>query len=136
MQISLKCQICHTLLTSSKRTGFESPLTMFNHSSPGCHFLIVELIKRIKFTSNADKPPMSDLPYFLDYQSHKLWAPIHNDLPLCPASNRTNLSPSLSFSLMGPKLYVNTSQVVLSNHSLSIIRLCHVILPKYLTHNR
>lgn len=55
---------------------------------------------------------MSDLPYFLDYQGHKLWAPIHNDLPLGPVTNRATSSPYLSLNLMGPKLYVNTSKVL------------------------
>ena len=75
---------------------------------------------------------MSDLPYFLDYQAHKLWAPVHNDLPLCPATNRTTSSPSLSFNLIGPKLYVNTSKVH-SNDSLSKITLSCPLLLKYLS---
>jgi hypothetical protein len=54
---------------------------------------------------------MSDLPYFLDYQAHKLWAPVHNDLPLGPSTNITTLSPFLTLNLMGPKLYVNTDKV-------------------------
>ena len=95
---------------------------MFN-SSPGCHILVVELTKWIKFVWNADKPPMPDLPYFLDYQSHKLWAPIHNDLPMCPATNRTTSSPSLSFNLMGPKLYVNTSNVTVGKRPITGMRL-------------
>ena len=64
------------------------------------------------FIFAADKPPISDLPYFLDFQSHKIWAPIHNDLPLGPLANRTTSSPSLTFNLMGPKLYVNTNKVL------------------------
>jgi len=66
---------------------------------------------------------MPDLPYFLDYQSHKLWAPIHNDLPMCPATNRTTSSPSLSFNLMGPKLYVNTSNVTVGKRPITGMRL-------------
>lgn len=59
----------------------------------------------------ADKPPISDLHYFLDFQSHKIWAPIHNDLPLGPTTNMAGPSPALHFNMMGPKLYVNTAQV-------------------------
>lgn len=59
----------------------------------------------------ADKPPISDLQYFLDFQSHKIWAPIHNDLPLGPTTNMASQSPALHFNFMGPKLYVNTTQV-------------------------
>lgn len=90
---------------------------------------VVELMIWIKLLSNADKPPLSDLPYFLDYQAHRLWAPIHNDLPLGPVSNRTTHSPSLSLNLMGPKLYVNTAKV-LSNPFPLVIRLWfHVLMP-------
>ncbi|KAG5014788.1 hypothetical protein JHK85_020924 [Glycine max] len=81
------------------------PITSLLKGTPGKGFLSHAINLYLRY-----KPPMSDLPYFLDYQSHKLWAPIHNDLPLSPATNRTNLSPSLSFDLMGPKLYVNTSK--------------------------
>lgn len=76
-------------------------------------------IANIKFVLNfdsvcADKPPIADLPYFLDFQvSHKIWAPIHNDLRLGPATNgkSNSSSPAIHFSLMGPKLYVNTKRV-------------------------
>lgn len=61
--------------------------------------------------TRADKPPIADLEYFLDFQAHKLWAPVHNDLALGPATNRATQAPALHFSLMGPKLYVNTAQV-------------------------
>lgn len=59
----------------------------------------------------TDKPPIGDLQYFLDFQAHKIWAPIHNDLPLGPSINKAFQTPSLNFNLMGPKLYVNTTQV-------------------------
>lgn len=62
----------------------------------------------------ADKPPLADLQYFLEFQSHKIWAPIHNDLPLGPSTNMSAASPALQFNLMGPKLYVNTNQVHIS----------------------
>ncbi|KAB2620084.1 MACPF domain-containing protein [Pyrus ussuriensis x Pyrus communis] len=57
------------------------------------------------------KPPIDDLQYFLDFQTHKLWAPVLNELALGPASNRTTQSPAIHVSLMGPKLYVNSAQV-------------------------
>ncbi|RWV88724.1 hypothetical protein GW17_00049163 [Ensete ventricosum] len=41
-----------------------------------------------------------------------LWAPMHNDLPLGPISNRSIPTPALRFTLMGPELYVNSSQVL------------------------
>ncbi|XP_062228609.1 MACPF domain-containing protein At1g14780-like [Phragmites australis] len=57
------------------------------------------------------KPPIADLRYFLDFQHHRLWAPVLSDLPLGPCSNRQGASPALHFSL-GSKLYVSSSQVI------------------------
>ena len=65
------------------------------------------------FCSCEDKPPISDLHYFLDFQSHKIWAPVHNDLPLGPSTNVASSSSALHLNFLGPKLYVNTSQVAL-----------------------
>ena len=70
----------------------------------------VSLDHHTRFCSVVDKPPIADLQYFLDFQVHKIWAPIHNDLPLGPTPNITT-SPYLQPNLMGPKLYVNTTQV-------------------------
>ncbi|KAK4754505.1 hypothetical protein SAY87_002609 [Trapa incisa] len=69
------------------------------------------------------KPPIEGLRYFLDFQTHKLWAPVHNDLPLGPTTNRTVKLPSLILSLLGPKLYVNTSQVVVGTRPVTGMRL-------------
>lgn len=88
----------------------------------------------------ADKPPIADLQYFLDFQTHKAWAPIYNDLPLGLTTNKATKSPAIHINMMGPKLYVNTSQVLIvlcskeiclivlvvpneSNHHVTIIRL-------------
>lgn len=57
----------------------------------------------------ADKPPIEELQYFLEYQIPKQWSPVF-DLPLGPP-RKEPVCPSLQFSLMGPKLYVSTSQV-------------------------
>ncbi|ERN06771.1 hypothetical protein AMTRI_Chr06g174140 [Amborella trichopoda] len=55
------------------------------------------------------KPALEDLQYFLEFQVPQQWAPIY-ELPL--GHQRMKLSyPSLRFSFMGPKLYVNTTQV-------------------------
>ncbi|XP_029128403.1 MACPF domain-containing protein At1g14780 isoform X2 [Cajanus cajan] len=94
------------------------PITSLLKGAPGKGFLSHAINLYLRY-----KPPISDLPYFLDYQAHKLWAPIHNDLPLCPAANRTNSSPSLSFNLMGPKLYVNTSKVTVGKRPITGMRL-------------
>uniref|UniRef100_A0ACD5YTQ1 Uncharacterized protein n=1 Tax=Avena sativa TaxID=4498 RepID=A0ACD5YTQ1_AVESA len=57
------------------------------------------------------KPPVADLRYFLDFQHHRMWAPVLGELPLGPCSNRQGSSPALHFSLLGSKLYVSSSQV-------------------------
>ncbi|KAG6399076.1 hypothetical protein SASPL_140550 [Salvia splendens] len=72
---------------------------------------------------DVDKPPIGDLQYFLDFQAHKIWAPIHNDLPLGPKLNKAFQTPSLNFNLMGPKLYVNTTQVTAGNTPVTGMRL-------------
>ncbi|XP_027342769.1 MACPF domain-containing protein At1g14780 [Abrus precatorius] len=94
------------------------PITSLLKGAPGRGFLSHAINLYLRY-----KPPMSDLPYFLDYQAHKLWAPVHNDLPLGPVTNRTTLSPSLSFNLMGPKLYINTAKVTVGKRPITGMRL-------------
>lgn len=83
--------------------------------------------------ARADKPGIADLQYFLDFQSHKFWAPIHNDLPLGPATNRpsTPFSSTLHFNLMGPKLFLNPTPVRTPFfHHLHLYFLFFFLLPK------
>ncbi|XP_024019349.1 MACPF domain-containing protein At1g14780 isoform X2 [Morus notabilis] len=68
------------------------------------------------------KPPIADLEYFLDFQSHKAWAPIYNDLPLGSTTNRATKSPAIRFNIMGPKLYVNTNQVIVGKRPVTGMR--------------
>jgi hypothetical protein len=83
------------------------PITSLLQGVPGKGFLSHAINLYLRY-----KPPIGDLQYFLEFQVHKLWAPIHNDLPLGPTTNMSFTSPpALQFNLMGPKLYVNTSQV-------------------------
>ncbi|KAI8525551.1 hypothetical protein RHMOL_Rhmol13G0239100 [Rhododendron molle] len=58
------------------------------------------------------KPPIEELHQFLEFQLPRQWAPVYGDLPLAPR-HRRQVSPSLQFTLMGPKLYVNTSKILL-----------------------
>ena len=58
----------------------------------------------------ADKPPIEELHQFLEFQLPRQWAPVFSDLPLGP-QRRQQSTASLQFSLMGPKLYVNTALV-------------------------
>ncbi|KAF4368493.1 hypothetical protein F8388_018617 [Cannabis sativa] len=69
------------------------------------------------------KPPLADLEYFLDFQTHRIWAPIYNDLPLGPTTNRATTSGAIQFNMMGPKLYVNTHQVVVGKTPVTGMRL-------------
>ncbi|KDP38138.1 hypothetical protein JCGZ_04781 [Jatropha curcas] len=94
------------------------PITSLLKGVPGKGFLSHAINLYLRY-----KPPISDLEYFLEYQSHKIWAPIHNDLPLGPTTNMANPSPALHFNLMGPKLYVNTSQVVVGKKPVTGMRL-------------
>lgn len=59
----------------------------------------------------ADKPPIQELHQFLEFQLPRQWAPVFGDIPLGP--DRKQHSASLQFSLMGPKLYVNKTPVIL-----------------------
>ncbi|XP_058197782.1 MACPF domain-containing protein NSL1 [Rhododendron vialii] len=68
------------------------------------------------------KPPIEELHQFLEFQLPRQWAPVYGDLPLAPR-HRRQVSPSLQFTLMGPKLYVNTSKVDSGNRPVTGIRL-------------
>ena len=74
-------------------------------------------------TNHADKPPIEELRQFLEFQLPRQWAPVYGDLPLAPRHKR-QVSPSLQFTFMGPRLYVNTSKVN-SLHAPS--KNCHVM---------
>lgn len=56
------------------------------------------------------KPPIEELQQFLEFQVPRLWAPEFGQLPLS-LQRRKNILPSLQFTLMGPKLHVNTAKV-------------------------
>ncbi|KAL1112977.1 hypothetical protein V6Z11_D02G160600 [Gossypium hirsutum] len=94
------------------------PITSLLKAVPGKGFLSHAINLYLRY-----KPPIADLQYFLDFQSHKIWAPIHNDLPLGPSPKRASSSPALHFNLMGPKLYVNTSQVIVGMRPITGMRL-------------
>ncbi|XP_007025556.2 PREDICTED: MACPF domain-containing protein NSL1 [Theobroma cacao] len=68
------------------------------------------------------KPPIEELHVFLEFQLFRQWAPVYGDLPLS-LKRRKQGSPSLQFTLMGPKLYVNTTRVDTGNRPVTGIRL-------------
>ncbi|KAJ6429936.1 hypothetical protein OIU84_021364 [Salix udensis] len=93
------------------------PITSLLKDVPGKGFLSHAINLYLRY-----KPPISDLHYFLDFQSHKVWAPVHNDLPLGPSTNVASSSSALHFHLLGPKLYVNTSQVTVGKRPVTGMR--------------
>jgi len=65
------------------------------------------------FLFQTDKPEIEDLHQFLEFQLPRQWAPMYGDLPLGFGHKyKKSTSPSLQFTLMGPKLYVNITKVV------------------------
>ncbi|KAL8218554.1 hypothetical protein R6Q57_021927 [Mikania cordata] len=94
------------------------PITSLLPGVPGKGFLSHAINLYLRY-----KPSIADLEYFLDFQAHKLWAPVHNDLSLGPTTNRAIRTPALNFNMMGPKLYVNTTQVTISKKPVTGMRL-------------
>nr|XP_043612687.1 MACPF domain-containing protein At1g14780 [Erigeron canadensis] len=94
------------------------PITSLLPGVPGKGFLSHAINLYLRY-----KPPIGELQYFLDFQAHKMWAPVHNDLSLGPITNRAMKNPALIFNLLGPKLYVNTTQVSVSKKPVTGMRL-------------
>lgn len=63
----------------------------------------------------SDKPDPEDLQYFLEFQVPRQWAPMFNELALGPQRRKASY-PSLQFRFFGPKLQVNTAQVIFCFH--------------------
>ncbi|XP_009782296.1 MACPF domain-containing protein At4g24290 [Nicotiana tabacum] len=68
------------------------------------------------------KPPIEELHQFLEFQLPRQWAPIFGDLPLGPQRRHSNFA-SLQFSLLGPRLYVNTTPVDVGKRPVTGLRL-------------
>lgn len=115
---STHCEWLPTVLESPDAIHFQFiPIISLLDRVPGKGFLSHAINLYLRY-----KPPIADLQYFLDFQVHKIWAPIHNDLPLGPTPNITT-SPYLQPNLMGPKLYVNTTQVTSEKKPVTGLRL-------------
>ncbi|XP_048319168.2 MACPF domain-containing protein At1g14780 [Ziziphus jujuba] len=93
------------------------PITSLLKGVPGKGFLSHAINLYLRY-----KPPIADLAYFLDFQTHKIWAPIYNDLPLGAATNRATPCPAIQFNLMGPKLYINTNKVLVGKKPVTGMR--------------
>ena len=62
----------------------------------------------------ADKPPLEELRYFFEFRIPRTWAPVVNQVG---SSRKEPVCPSLQFSLMGPKLFISTEQVMQYNRA-------------------
>ncbi|KAG2303808.1 hypothetical protein Bca4012_062779 [Brassica carinata] len=92
------------------------PITSLLSGLPGTGFLTHAMNLYLRY-----KPPMEELHQFLEFQLPRQWAPVYGDLPL--GLRRKQSSPSLQFSLMGPKLYVSTSKVDSGERPVTGVRL-------------
>ncbi|KZV27080.1 hypothetical protein F511_37785 [Dorcoceras hygrometricum] len=93
------------------------PIASLLSGVPGGGFLTHAINLYLRY-----KPSLEELAQFLEYQLPRQWAPAYNDLPLGPR-RRKKSSPSLQFTLLGPKLYVNTVKVDSVNRPVTGIRL-------------
>lgn len=93
------------------------PITSLLNGVPGSGFLSHAINLYLRY-----KPPIEELHQFLEFQLPRQWAPVFSDLPLGPQRKQRS-SASLQFSLMGPKLYVNTSPVDVGKRPVTGLRL-------------
>ncbi|XP_047176960.1 MACPF domain-containing protein At4g24290 [Vigna umbellata] len=93
------------------------PITSLLNGVPGSGFLSHAINLYLRY-----KPPIQELHQFLEFQLPRQWAPVFSDLPLGP-QRRQRSSSSLQFSFMGPKLYVNTTQVDVGKRPVTGLRL-------------
>ncbi|RYR08589.1 hypothetical protein Ahy_B05g076338 [Arachis hypogaea] len=95
------------------------PITSLLNSVPGNGFLSHAVNLYLRY-----KPAIEDLHHFLEFQLPRQWALMYGDLPLGYGhKHKKNMSPSLQFSLMGPKLYVNTVKNAIALPNLLAMRI-------------
>ncbi|KAJ1420007.1 Membrane attack complex component/perforin [Sesbania bispinosa] len=99
------------------------PITSLLNGVPGSGFLshAINLYLRCQAVI-LDKPPIEELHQFLEFQLPRQWAPVFSELPLGPQWKQRS-SASLQFSFLGPKLYVNTTQVDVGRRPVTGVRL-------------
>ncbi|OIW13601.1 hypothetical protein TanjilG_07943 [Lupinus angustifolius] len=93
------------------------PITSLLNGVPGSGFLSHAINLYLRY-----KPPIEELHQFLEFQLPRQWAPVFSELPLGPQRKQYS-SASLQFSFMGPKLYVNTTQVDVGKRPVTGLRL-------------
>ncbi|KAL9232721.1 hypothetical protein vseg_007796 [Gypsophila vaccaria] len=81
------------------------PITSLLSGIPGSGYLSHAINLYLRY-----KPATEDLQYFLEFQVPRQWAPLYNELPL-QHQRLTPSSSSLRFSLLGPKIHVNSTKV-------------------------
>ncbi|KAJ7296579.1 hypothetical protein O6H91_17G084300 [Diphasiastrum complanatum] len=92
------------------------PITSFLNGVPGSGFLSQAVNLYLRY-----KPPIEELQFFLEFQIPRQWSPGF-DLPLGP-QRKEPVCPAMQFSLMGPKLYVSTTQVTVGRRPVTGLRL-------------
>ncbi|KAJ6835762.1 MACPF domain-containing protein NSL1 [Iris pallida] len=93
------------------------PITALLTGVPGIGFLTHAVNLYLRY-----KPPIEELHQFLAFQLPREWAPAFGEFPVGPR-RRKHSFPSLQFSLLGPRLFVNTVQVDSENRPVTGIRL-------------
>ncbi|KAL9258500.1 MACPF domain-containing protein [Drosera capensis] len=93
------------------------PITSLLNGVPGSGFLSHAINLYLRY-----KPPIEELHQFLEFQLPRQWAPVFSELPLGPQRKQHHF-PSLQFSLMGPKLYVNNTRVDVGKRPVTGLRL-------------
>ncbi|KAL0451943.1 UNVERIFIED_CONTAM: MACPF domain-containing protein [Sesamum latifolium] len=81
------------------------PITSLLNGIPGSGYLSHAINLYLRY-----KPTLEDLPYFLEFQVPRQWAPLFCELPLRHQRRKASF-PSLQFSCLGPKIYVSSTQV-------------------------
>ncbi|KAL9679355.1 hypothetical protein QQ045_017213 [Rhodiola kirilowii] len=117
--LSSHCEWLPTVSSAPDVINFSFiPITSLLNGVPGQGFLSHAINLYLRY-----KPPLGDLEYFLDFQAQKVWAPVHNDLPLGPTTNRAHKGPSLQINMITPNLYVNPVQVMVGRRPVTGMRL-------------
>ncbi|CAH9062582.1 unnamed protein product [Cuscuta epithymum] len=108
-----------TLVANSEGILFKLvPITSLLAGIPGSGYLSHAINLYLRY-----KPALEDLQYFLEFQIPRQWAPLFSELPLGHHQRRKVSCPSLQFSLFGPKIEVNSTQVSSCNKPVIGMRL-------------
>ncbi|CAJ1937705.1 unnamed protein product [Sphenostylis stenocarpa] len=96
---------------------FLLPLTSLLRSIPGSGFVSHAINLYLRY-----KPPIEDLHQFCEFQLPRQWAPVPSEISLGSRSKH-QVNTWLRFSILGPKLYINTIPVDVGNRPVVGLRL-------------